>query len=440
MADAQTPQNMSPKLQKVAEVARREPNGRLFALAHLMDEAELVRAFRRVRNNAAVGVDGVTKEAYGQNLDANIQDLLTRLKVKRYRHQPIRRVHIPKDKGRTRPIGVSSMEDKVVQGAIREVLQAIYEQDFLDCSYGFRPGRSAHDAIRAIHRAAYRGEVQWVLEADVQSFFDSLSRVKLKEMLQIRIADGQMMRLIGKCLHVGILDGEEYSEPDEGTTQGSILSPLLGNVYLHYALDIWFEREIGPTLEGKAQLVRYADDFVMLFEKQRDAEVVQEALHQRMAQYELTLHPDKTRLVRFEPPPPNQDGGRGPATFDFLGFTLFWRKPHKGKRWQLGCKTRGARQRRALMAVYEWCRRHRHLPIEEQHKALSSKLRGHLNYFSVNGNSRCISHLLYQAKRAWHKWLNRRSQRSKWNWDSFAEYLQRYPLPQPRITVQIWHT
>jgi RNA-directed DNA polymerase len=227
MADASTPQNMSPKLQKVAEIARREPNGRLFALAHLMDEAELVRAFERVRNDAAVGVDGVTKEAYKQNLDANIQDLLMRMKAKRYRHQPIRRVHIPKDKGRTRPIGVSSIEDKVVQGAIREVLQAIYEQDFLDSSYGFRPKRSAHDAIKAIHRAAYRGEVQWVLEADVQSFFDSLSRVKLKEMLQNRVADGQMMRLIGKCLHVGILDGEEYSEPDEGTTQGSLCAGCL---------------------------------------------------------------------------------------------------------------------------------------------------------------------------------------------------------------------
>lgn len=440
MAEASTPQNMSPKLQKVAEIARREPNGRLFALAHLMDEAELVRAFERVRNNAAVGVDGVTKEAYKQNLDANIQDLLTRMKAKRYRHQPIRRVHIPKDKGRTRPIGVSLIEDKVVQGAIREVLQAIYEQEFLDCSYGFRPKRSAHDAIRAIHRAAYRGEVQWVLEADVQSFFDSLSRVKLKEMLQIRIADGQMMRLIGKCLHVGILDGEEYSEPDEGTTQGSILSPLLGNVYLHYALDVWFEREVCPTLQGKAQLVRYADDFVMLFERQQDAEQVQQALHQRMAEYELTLHPDKTRLVRFETPPPSQAGGKGPGSFDFLGFTLFWRKPRKGNRWQLGCKTRGARQRRAIRAVYDWCRSHRHQSMKEHHKALTSKLRGHINYFGVNGNSSCIGHLLYYAKHAWYKWLNRRSQRSKWTWESFGEYLKKYPLPQPRITVQIWST
>jgi group II intron reverse transcriptase/maturase len=440
MVDAQTPQTMSPKLQKVAEIARRDPNGRLFALAHLMDEEELVRSFRRVRNNAAVGVDGVTKEAYGQNLEANIQDLLTRLKAKRYRHQPIRRVHIPKDKGRTRPIGVSSIEDKVVQGAIREVLQAIYEQDFLNCSHGFRPNRTAHDAIRAIHQAAYRGEVQVVLEADVQSFFDSLNRVKLKEMLQIRIADGQMMRLIGKCLHVGILDGEEYSEPDDGTTQGSILSPLLGNIYLHYALDVWFERDIRPTLEGKAQLVRYADDFVILFEKQQDAERVQGALHQRMAEYDLTLHPDKTRLIRFETPPPSQGGGKGPGTFDFLGFTLYWRKPRQSEWWQLGCKTRGARQRRAIESVYEWCRRHRHLPMSEQHAALTSKLRGHINYFGVNGNSSCIGHLLYYAKHAWYKWLNRRSQRSKWNWESYGAYLQRHPLPQPRIIVQIWNT
>ena len=439
MADASTPQNMSPKLQKVAEIARRAPKGRLFALAHLMDEDELVRAYRRLRNNAAVGVDGVTKEAYGQNLGGNIQDLLTRLKAKRYRHQPIRRVHIPKAKGRSRPIGLSTTEDKIVQGAIREVLQSIYEQDFLDCSYGFRPKRSAHDAVRAIHQAAYRGEVQWVLEADVQSFFDSLSRVKLKEMLQIRIADGQMMRLIGKCLHVGILDGEEFSEPEEGTTQGSILSPLLGNVYLHYALDVWFEREIRPALEGKAQLVRYADDFVMLFERKQDAEQVQEALHKRMAEYELTLHPDKTRLIRFEPPSPSQLGGRGPETFDFLGFTLYWRKPRQGNRWQLGCKTSGARQGRAIMAVYDWCRRHRHQPMVEQHAALTSKLRGHLNYFGVNGNSSCISHLLYWAKHAWYKWLSRRSQRTKWTWESFGEYLQKYPLPQPRITVQIWN-
>lgn len=408
MADASTPQNMSPKLQKVAEIARRDPNGRLFALAHLMDEDELVRAYRRLRNNAAVGVDGVTKEAYGRNLGGNIQDLLTRLKAKRYRHQPIRRVHIPKAKGRTRPIGLSTTEDKIVQGAMREVLQAIYEQDFLDCSYGFRPKRSAHDAMRAIHQAAYRGEVQWVLEADVQSFFDSLSRVKLNEMLQIRIADGQMMRLVGKCLHVGILDGEEFSEPDIGTTQGSILSPLLGNVYLHYALDVWFEREIRPTLEGKAQLVRYADDFVVLFENQRDAEHVQEALHKRMAECELTLHPDKTRLIRFEEPPWRQAGGRGPDTFDFLGFTLYWRRPSKGKRWQLGCKTSGPRQRRAIGAVYEWCRRHRHLPMVEQHTALTSKLRGHYGYYGVNGNYGCINHLWHWAKHAWYKWLMRR--------------------------------
>lgn len=438
MADASTSRAMSPGLQKVAERARNEPEGRFNSLAHLMDEQHLARVFRRLRNNAAVGVDGVTKEQYGQNLQGNLQELLERMKAKQYRHDPILRVHIPKDGGRTRPIGICTTEDKIVQGALRDVLQAVYEQDFLDCSYGFRPGRSAHDAIRAIHCAAYRGKVSWVLEADIKSFFDSLDRDWLKKMLQLRIADGQMHRLIGKCLHVGVLDGEEFTKPESGTTQGSILSPLLGNVYLHHVLDLWFERAVRPKLRGEAQLVRYADDFVVLFEQRADAERVLRALHERMAKFDLTLHPEKTRLIRFVRPSSHQGGGKSPATFDFLGFTLYWRKPPRGKRWMLGCKTRGARLRRAIMDVYEWCRRHRHLPMVEQYAVLCSKVRGHFNYFGVNGNSRSLVLLLHHVKRAWYKWLKRRSQRTKWTWETFGKYLKRYPLPPPRITVQIW--
>jgi group II intron reverse transcriptase/maturase len=224
---------MSPGLLKVVERAQREPEGRFHSLAHLIDVPALERAFRRLRKDAAVGVDGVTKEVYGRALEANLADLHERLRTKRYRHQPLRRVHIPKDKGKTRPIGISVLEDKIVQDAVRAVLEAVYEQDFLDCSYGFRPKRSAHDAIRALDRAVHQGKVSWILEADIKSFFDSLDRTKLQEMLQIRVADGSLLRLVGKCLHVGVLDGEEYSEPDRGATQGSVLSPLLGNVYLH---------------------------------------------------------------------------------------------------------------------------------------------------------------------------------------------------------------
>jgi group II intron reverse transcriptase/maturase len=250
---------MSPQLQKVEARAREHPEEGILSLAHRIDVPALERAFHRLREDAAVGVDGVTKAEYGQDLERRLPDLHGRLKSRRWRHQPIRRVHIPKGEGKTRPIGISCLEDKIVQDAVREVLEAVYEQDFLNCSYGFRPGRGAHDALRALNRAVHQGRVQWIIEADIVSFFDRLVRTKLKEMLRSRVADESLMRLVGKCLHVGVLDGEEYTEPESGTTQGSVLSPLLGNVYLHYVLDLWFENEIRPRLRGRAGGAAQAD-------------------------------------------------------------------------------------------------------------------------------------------------------------------------------------
>ncbi len=437
MSDALTSERMSPGLLEVVERAQREPEGRFHSLAHRIDVPALERAFHRLRKDAAVGVDGVTKEAYGKELDSNLADLHERLRSKRYRHQPLRRVHIPKGKGQRRPIGISALEDKIVQGAVRDVLEAVYEQDFLDYSYGFRPGRSAHDAVRALKRAVDKGEVSWILEAEVTSFFDSLDRTKLEEMLQARVADGSLLRLIGKFLQVGVLDGEEYSEPDQGTTQGSVLSPLLGNVYLHYVLDVWFEREVKPRLCGEATLIRYADDFVIGFERHDDAERVLTVLGKRMGRYGLTLHQDKTRLIAFERPRASQRGGKGPSTFDFLGFTFYWRRTRRG-RWTMWCKTRHARLRRAIQSVAEWCRRHRHLPVAVQHAALTRRLVGHFNYFGVNGNSRSLACLVSVTERLWLKWLRRRSQRTRLTWERFKQLLARFPLPRPRITVQVW--
>jgi group II intron reverse transcriptase/maturase len=439
MADASTLETMSLGLLKVVERAKTEPEGRFHSLAHLLDVPALMRAYRRMRNDAAVGVDGVTKEQYGQDLEGNLRDLHERMVSKRYRHQPIRRVHIPKDNGKTRPIGISAFEDKLVQDALREVLEAIYEQDFLDCSHGFRPGRSAHDAIRALDRIAHRGKVSWILEADIVSFFDSLDRTKLKELLQIRVADGSLMRLIGKCLHVGVLDGSAYAEPETGTAQGSVLSPMLGNVYLHYVLDLWFEREVKPRLRGEAHLVRYADDFVITFERQDDAERVMDVLGKRLGRFGLTLHPDKTRLLPFRRPPAWQAGGKGPATFDFLGFTLHWRRAHSG-RWGMMCKTRSARLRRSVLAIADWCRSHRHLPVKEQHTALTRRIQGHFNYFGISGNYRSLLLLAAEAKRVWYKWLRRRSQQQHLTWEQFGALLKRFPLPRPRIKVRIWGT
>lgn len=436
MGDAKTSRATSPGLEKVAERAKRHPEQRILALAHLIDEAALERAFRGLRRNAAVGVDGVTVDQYGETLAANLQTLRARMKAGQYRHQPIRRVHIPKDNGAIRPIGVSTVEDKIVQGALREVLEAIYEQDFRDCSYGFRPKRGAHDAIRALDGVVREGHANYIVEADIVSFFDSIDRKVLMEMLRERIADERLMRLVGKCLHVGVLDGEEFLEPSEGTAQGSSLSPLLGNVYLHHVLDVWFEREVRPRLQAGSALVRYADDFVLCFEHADDAAYVWSILEERFKSYGLTLHPKKTRSLDFRPP---RHGDRGGGTaFDFLGFTLHWQRTRFGNAWRVAFRTRGARLRRAIQAVTEWCRGHRHDPVEEQHLALKRRLNGHYNYFGVNGNVNALVRLRFAAERAWRKWLDRRSQRARMSWRRFKQVLARFPLPEPQVRVRIW--
>jgi RNA-directed DNA polymerase len=436
MSAAPMAESVSPELLKVIERAKRDPQTSFFSLAHLIDEAALARAFHRLRKDAAVGVDGITKEQYGRELEGNLRALRERMREGRYRHQSIRRVHIPKDKGRTRPIGISTIEDKIVQSAITEILSAIYEPIFSSDSYGFRPGRSAHDAIRALNEELLSG-VSWVLEADIVSFFDSIDRKMLMEMLQQRVADGSLLRLVGKCLHVGVLDGEEFSRPDEGAVQGSVLSPMLGNIYLHHVLDLWVEREVRPRLRGKVFLVRYADDFLLGFEREDDAKRVTEVLPKRFERYGLKLHPEKTRLLPFDRPDKGSPKGKGPATFDFLGFTVHWAR-RRGGQWMPGFKTRRARLRRAITAVADWCRRHRHRPVKEQHAALKRRLTGHYNYFGVNGNLRSLSRLAWAAGAAWWKWLRRRSQKTSLTWERFRGLLDRFPLPRPRLRVQIW--
>ena len=435
MNDAKTSSSKSPGLMKVAERAKRQPDQRILALAHLIDEPALERAFRNLRRDAAVGVDEVTVEQYGGQLAANLQALRARMKAGQYRHQPIRRVNIPKENGATRPIGISTVEDKIVQGAVRDVLEAVYEQDFLDCSYGFRPGRGAHDAIRTLNEVTRRGHANYIVEADIVSFFDNIDRKMLMKMLRGRIADERLMRLVGKCLHVGVLDGERVLEPSEGTAQGSSLSPLLGNVYLHHVLDVWFEREVRPRLRASSALVRYADDFVLCFEHAEDAAYVWSMLEERFKTFGLTLHPKKTRSFVFQPP--SEGGKGGGATFEFLGFTLHWQRTRAGM-WRVAFRTRGARLRRAINAATEWCHGHRHLSVREQHRSLSRKLEGHYNYFGVNGNSRALQNLRYRVVRAWKKWLNRRSQRARMTWKRFKEVLRVCPLPAATIRVQIW--
>ncbi len=427
---------MSPGLARVAEAAQRNP-GRLLSLAHHIDVDALRRAYNRIRSKSAVGVDGVTKQEYGEDLERNLRDLHERLKSMRYRHQPILRAYIDKEGGKKRPIGISSIEDKIVQDSLRELLESIYEQDFLPCSHGFRPGRSAHDALRALDNAVNHRGAKWVLEVDIVSFFDRIDRKKLKELLQRRCADKSLLRLIGKCLHVGILEDGGIVTPETGTTQGSTFSPLLANVYLHHALDLWFEEKVKGSLLGSATLIRYCDDFVIAFSREEEARQVHERLISRMAEFGLELHPDKTRLVDFRRPLPKSGGGKGLDTFDFLGFTILWSKSRKGN-WYMTTHTRVSRLRKAKKVIHEWCKSQRHRPVREQHAALVRRLRGHFNYFDVRGNSRRLHLLIRDVERSWHKWLNRRSQRSTMSWERFKDLIKDYPLPVPRSQTVFW--
>ena len=291
--------------------------------------------------------------------------------------------------------------------------------------------------MRTLEQIVHRGEVRWSFEADIVSFFDSVDRTELKKMLEVRGADGALLRLIGKCLHVGVLDGEVIMEPELGTVQGSVLSPLLGNIYLPSGLDRWFTTEVKPRLRGKTTLIRSCDDFIIGFEREEEARRVRVVLEKRLGRFGLTLHPAKTRLLPCWRPPTTQQRGQGPATFAFVGFTLYWTRTRNGH-WRMGCKTRRASLRRAKQALYDWCRRHRHQPVEAQHAALGRRLRGHCNYFGVHGNFQSLLRLVEATKRAWYKWLCRRSQRTRLTWERLTDFLRQRPLPRPRITVRIW--
>jgi RNA-directed DNA polymerase len=430
---------ISTKLERIAKLAREAPGMAFTTLAHHIDIDWLKEAYRRTRKDGATGVDGQTAEEYAVNLEGNLRELLERAKSGAYRAPPVRRVHIPKGDGsQTRPIGIPAFEDKVLQRAVAMVLEAVYERDFLDCSYGFRPGRSAHQALEVLQHETVCMAGGWVLEVDIRKFFDTLDHGHLLEFLRRRVRDGVLLRLIGKWLNAGVLEDGQLSYPEAGTPQGGVISPLLANVYLHEVLDAWFERDVKPRLRGGAFLVRYADDAALVFSREDDARRVMEVLPKRFGKYGLALHPEKTRLVEFHRPdrrPPKDHGGAGggrPGTFDLLGFTHYWGLSRKG-RWVVKRRTAHDRFNRSLKRVADWCRRNRHQPVREQWQALARKLRGHFGYFGITGNYEGIRRYREGVKHVWRKWLGRRSNRACMSWDRMGRLLERYPLPPPRI-------
>lgn len=427
------------KQQRIAELAKRSPPMGFTSLAYLMDIDWLREAFYRTRKDGAPGVDGQTWSGYANDLEANLQSLLDRAKSGAYRAPPVRRVHIPKagSNTETRPIGIPTLEDKVLQRAVVMLLEPIYEHDFDAGSYGFRPGRSAHQALEDLGKQTMKVGGGWILEVDIRKFFDTLDHAHLREFLQIRVRDGVLKRLIGKWLKAGVMESGSVSYPDAGSPQGGVISPLLANVYLHYVLDQWFVQDVKPRLRGQAYLIRYADDFVILFAHEDDARRVMEVLPKRFGRYGLTLHPEKTRLVAFRRPPQQanpegNDRDDRPETFDLLGFTHYWGRTRRGG-WAVKRKTAAKRLRRAVRSIAEWCRWHRHRPIRQQHATLSQKVRGHYAYYGITFNARALKAFLWAVHRVWRKWLDRRNSRREMTWARFYRLLKRYPLPPPRI-------
>jgi RNA-directed DNA polymerase len=432
MAGTSGSESISPRLQRVVELAREMPQAVLTTLAHHIDLDLLLEAYGRTRKDAAAGVDGQTAAEYAEDLEENLRDLLDRAKSGTYRAPPVRRVHIPKGDGRkTRPIGIPTFEDKVLQRAVAMVLEAVYEQDFRDCSYGFRPGRSAHQALEELWKRLSGVGGGWVLELDIEDFFGSLDHQQLREILRQRVQDGVLLRLIGKWLHAGVLEGGTLTHPKAGTPQGGVISPLLANVYLHEVLDTWFEEVVRPRMRGAAYLIRFADDAVLVFASEDDARRVLAVLPKRLAKYGLRLHPEKTRLVAFGRPRSRSREGR-PGTFDFLGFTHYWGWSRRG-RPVVRRKTARDRFTRSLRAVYRWCRVNRHLPLREQQRVLGLRLRGHYAYYGITGNAPSLARFQWEVRRAWRKWLARRSNSARMPWDRFVRLVERYPLPLPRV-------
>jgi RNA-directed DNA polymerase len=440
MAGASKPVDVSTKQQRIAELARQSPEMGFTSLAYFIDLDWLVEAFNRTRKDGAVGVDGQDGEDYAADLMGNLQSLLDRAKSGTYQAPPVRRVHIPKagSATETRPLGIPTFEDKVLQRAVVMVLEAVYEQDFRDGSYGFRPGRSAHQALDSLWRQTMAIGGGWIVDVDIRKFFDTIDHGHLRDFLQRRIRDGVLLRLIGKWLNAGVLEDGCLTQPEKGSPQGGVVSPILSNIFLHYVLDDWFEREVRPRLKGRAFLIRYADDFVMGFSREEDARRVMEVLPKRFEKYGLTIHPEKTRLVPFERPGSDPEGAdpesrTPPGTFDLLGFTHYWARSRHGN-WVVKRKTSRSRFRRGLKALSEWCRLNRHRDMEAQHQTLSQKLMGHFAYYGITGNSPALTRFRTAATWIWKRWLSRRRRGGRMTWDRLNRFLKRHPLP-PAIAI-----
>jgi len=430
---------VSTKMQQIAQNAERMPHVSFTSLSYHLDMEWMYEAYKETRKDGAVGVDGQTAKEFQEDLKGNLDSLLELAKSGKYKAPPVRRTYIPKPGSKEeRPLGIPTFSDKVLQKAVKWLIEPIYETEFYDCSYGFRPNRSQHLALKSLWEGLMDMKGGWIIDLDIRKYFDSIKWTYLCDILKQRVRDGVLIRLIGKWMNAGIMEGGELEFPDKGVPQGAVISPLLSNIFLHEVMDKWFHEVVLPRLQGKTFEVRFADDVMLCFENKADALRVMEVLPKRLAKFGLKLHPEKTKLVNFERPQGNERDYRRetrPDTFSFLSFTHFWKKSRNG-RPVIGRKTKGTRMSTALQAMNNWCRKNRHKKLKEQHEALCRKVSGHYAYFGITGNYVSIKNYVYQVERIWRKWLGRRSWKDGLNWERMRKrVLNNYPLPRPRIVV-----
>jgi group II intron reverse transcriptase/maturase len=429
------------KLKLIAERAKRDKKVKFTSLAHFINEESLAACYRELKKDKACGIDGVTVEAYGADLEENLKELVRQMKDKRYRPKPVKRVYIPKPgRGGKRPLGIPSVEDKLVQLMLKKILEAIFEQDFLDCSNGFRPERSCHRAIDQLDKVVMTKPINYIVEVDIEKFFDRIRHYWLLRGIEERVSDPNLLWLIRKFLKSGIVEEGKWIKSLVGTPQGGVISPLLANIYLHYVLDLWFEKKFRPKAKGYAQMIRYCDDLVVACESRKDAERFLTELRERFSKFGLSLSKDKTKIVQFgrREWKRSKVTGEKLSTFNFLGFTHYCTTSRKGK-FIVGHKTSRQSLMCKLRETKEWIKKVRSmLPLRDWWPILKAKLIGHYNYFGISGNMRSLQQFYGQVIAMVFKWINRRSQKKSMNWRKYQRYLQWYPLPTPVIYHSIY--
>ena len=438
MGTTETLSTTKTKLNRIALLSKQDPRRSFESLIHHFNEESLIECFHELDGKKALGADGIDKETYGKELHQNISKLIARMKDMAYRPGPVREILIPKDgkPGATRPLGISGFEDKIVQKMMQQILESIYDPIFLNCSYGFRPGRGCHDAIKDLQHHLFKNDTQTIIDIDLKNFFGTIDHDMLENILREKIKDIKLIRYINRMFKAGVLSKGELIISDEGVAQGSCCSPILANVFAHYALDLWIEEMVKPNCKGKVELFRYADDVIICCQYDNDAQRIRKSLSKRLEKFKLELNEEKTKQVPFDKRMAAQGIEQG--TFDFLGFTFYLGKARSG-RIIPKLKTKAKTMKTKLKKVKEWIRKIKNkIPLKQIWKTFVAKLRGHINYYGVSHNTTCVAQFVHEARGIIFKWLNRRSQRKSFTWEKFAKYIESHPLPIAKVIVRLF--